>query len=76
MAKKPNYRMKRMDRERVKAAKKAARLEARQEKVDQRKSDHVGPKPENPSGELLENSQAKPTDPTSPEDQPENDTPN
>jgi len=76
MAKKPNYRMKRMDRERVKAAKKAARLEARQEKVDQRKADHVDPKLENPSDELLENSQAKPTDFTSPEDQPENDTPN
>ena len=76
MAQKPNYRMKRMDRERAKAAKKAARLEARQEKVDQRKADQVSPEPENPSGELLENPQTKPTDPASPEDQPKNDTPN
>jgi hypothetical protein len=76
MAQKPNYRMKRMDRERAKAAKKAARLEARQEKVDQRKAGQVSPEPENPSGEPLENPQAEPTNPASPEDQPENDTPN
>lgn len=38
MAKKPNYRFERSERDRQKAAKKAARLTAKQEKVEARKS--------------------------------------
>ena len=38
MARKPNYKFERLERERVKAAKKAARLKAKADKVEQRKA--------------------------------------
>ena len=38
MARKPNYKFERMERERVKSAKKAARLEAKKEKAEKRKA--------------------------------------
>ncbi len=38
MARKPNYKFERMERERAKSAKKAARLEAKKEKAEQRKA--------------------------------------
>ena len=37
MARKPNYRFERLEREKAKAAKKAARLEAKQRKAEERK---------------------------------------
>jgi len=51
MPKKPNYRYERSERERVKAAKKAARLAARQEKTQTRKDGGAG----DPSSGLKEN---------------------
>jgi hypothetical protein len=42
MARKPNYRFERLERQRAKAAKKAARLEANREKVAKRKAEHAG----------------------------------
>lgn len=42
MARKPNYRFERMERERVKAAKKAARLEAKRLKSEERKQAEGG----------------------------------
>lgn len=39
MARKPNYKFERMERDRAKAAKKAARLEAKREKAEERKAD-------------------------------------
>lgn len=41
MARKPNYKFERMERDRAKAAKKAARLEAKREKAEERKADKV-----------------------------------
>ena len=38
MARKPNYKFERMERDRAKAAKKEARQKAKQEKTDQRKA--------------------------------------
>lgn len=38
MPRKPNYKFERMERDRVKAAKKAARLEAKREKAAQKKT--------------------------------------
>ena len=38
MARKPNYKFERMERERAKSAKKAARLEAKKEKAEKRKA--------------------------------------
>ena len=38
MARKPNYKFERMERDRAKAAKKEARLKAKQEKVELRKT--------------------------------------
>lgn len=38
MARKPNYKFERMERERAKSAKKAARLEAKKEKAELRKA--------------------------------------
>ena len=43
MAKKPNYRFDRMERERQKAAKKAERLNAKQEKAAERKKAGTSP---------------------------------
>ena len=45
MARKPNYKFERMERERSKAAKKAARLEAKREKAEERKLDNAEPVP-------------------------------
>ncbi|MAF46719.1 MAG: hypothetical protein QGH73_00525 [Rhodospirillales bacterium] len=42
MARKPNYSFERRERERVKAAKKAARLEAKREKSEKRKAEAAG----------------------------------
>ena len=42
MARKPNYNFERMERERAKAAKKAARLEAKREKSERRKAENAG----------------------------------
>lgn len=42
MARKPNYNFERMERERAKAAKKAARLEAKREKAEKRKAVNAG----------------------------------
>ncbi|MHA1113069.1 MAG: hypothetical protein ACTSRY_00985 [Alphaproteobacteria bacterium] len=39
MARRPNYKFERMERDRAKAAKKTARLEAKKKKVDERKTD-------------------------------------
>ncbi len=39
MPRKPNYKFERMERDRAKAAKKAARLEAKREKAAQKKED-------------------------------------
>ena len=39
MARKPNYKFERLERERAKAAKKAERLKAKQEKVEQRRTE-------------------------------------
>ena len=43
MARKPNYNFERQERERVKAAKKAARLEAKREKAEKKNMQNVGP---------------------------------
>ncbi len=44
MPRKPNYKFERMERDRAKAAKKAARLEAKKEKAERRKADgETGP---------------------------------
>ncbi len=55
MARKPNYKFERMERDRAKAAKKAARLEAKREKAEERKADKVEEEPANsfaePAGE-------------------------
>lgn len=45
MPRKPNYKFERMERDRAKAAKKAARLEAKKEKAE-RKKDDDGASPE------------------------------
>ena len=42
MARKPNYKFERLERQRAKAAKKAARLEANKEKVAKRKAENAG----------------------------------
>jgi hypothetical protein len=42
MARKPNYNFERRERERVKAAKKTARLEAKRERTDKRKAEAAG----------------------------------
>ncbi len=42
MARKPNYNFERRERERAKAAKKAARLEAKREKAEKRKAENAG----------------------------------
>jgi len=49
MAKKPNYRFERFERTRQKAAKKAARLVAKQEKAAARKGVETAPPPSEPS---------------------------
>ena len=41
MARRPNYRSKRLERQRAKAAKKAARLEARKERAEKRKAENA-----------------------------------
>ncbi len=38
MARRPNYKFERLERDRAKAAKKAARLKAKQEKAEQKKT--------------------------------------
>ena len=42
MARKPNYNFERRERERIKAAKKAARLEAKRERSEKRKAEAAG----------------------------------
>ena len=42
MARKPNYKFERLERQRAKAAKKAARLEAKKEKAEKRKAENAG----------------------------------
>ena len=42
MARKPNYKFERLERERAKAAKKATRLEAKKERADRRKAENAG----------------------------------
>lgn len=42
MPRKPNYKFERLERQKAKAAKKAARLEAKMEKSDKRKTDDDG----------------------------------
>ncbi len=42
MARRPNYKFERMERQRTKAAKKAARLEAKKEKAEKRKAENAG----------------------------------
>ena len=49
MARKPNYKFERMERDRAKAAKKAARAEAKKEQSDQAKLEADGLDPENPA---------------------------
>jgi hypothetical protein len=49
MAKKPNYRFERSERERQKAAKKAARLAAKQEKNEPQTDGETAPPPSEPS---------------------------
>lgn len=51
MAKKPNYRFERTERERQKAAKKAARLAAKQENAEAAKGPETVPPPSEPSSE-------------------------
>jgi len=51
MAKKPNYRFERSERERQKAAKKADRLAAKQEKAAARKGTETTPPPSDPTRE-------------------------
>jgi len=50
MARKPNYRFERMERERVKAAKKAARAEAKKAEKERKKAEAAG---EVPATEVL-----------------------
>ncbi len=42
MARKPTYNFERLERQRAKAAKKAARLEAKKEKAEKRKAENAG----------------------------------
>ena len=42
MARKPNYNFERRERERIKAAKKTARLEAKRERSEKRKAEAAG----------------------------------
>ncbi len=42
MARKPNYKFERMERQRAKAAKKTARLEAKKERAEKRKAENAG----------------------------------
>ncbi len=42
MPRKPNYKFERLERQRAKAAKKAARLEAKNEKAEKRKAENAG----------------------------------
>lgn len=42
MARRPNYKFERLERERAKAAKKATRLEAKKERADKRKAENAG----------------------------------
>ncbi len=51
MARKPNYKFERMERDRAKAAKKAARLEAKREKAEERKADKAETAPADPFAE-------------------------
>ncbi len=45
MARRPNYKFERMERDRAKAAKKAARLKAKQEKAEQKKTGEEAEQP-------------------------------
>ncbi len=45
MARKPNYKFERLERQRAKAAKKTARLEAKKEKAEKRKAENAGLEP-------------------------------
>ena len=48
MARKPNYNFERLERERAKAAKKAARLEAKRKKAEKKNTSNVGPESDEP----------------------------
>ncbi len=45
MARRPNYKFERLERDRAKAAKKAARLKAKQEKAEQKKTGEEAEQP-------------------------------
>ena len=49
MARKPNYNFERLERERAKAAKKAARLEAKRDKAERRNQGDLQPDENEPS---------------------------
>ena len=48
MARKPNYNFERLERERAKAAKKAARLEAKREKAEKKNTSNLEPESNEP----------------------------
>jgi|SaaInl4_135m_RNA_FD_contig_31_1814238_length_708_multi_5_in_0_out_0_2 hypothetical protein len=69
MARSPNYKFERLERERAKAAKKASRLEAKKEKAEQKNAENAGSGPDD-DGSVLS------ADPSSEQsDQPEGDDP-
>ncbi len=45
MARRPNYKFERLERDRAKAAKKAARLKAKQEKAEKKRTEEEGEQP-------------------------------
>ncbi len=48
MARKPNYNFERLERERAKAAKKAARLEAKRDRAEKKNTSNVDPESKEP----------------------------
>ncbi len=49
MARRPNYKFERLERDRAKAAEKAARLKAKQEKAEKKKTEEEGEQPPAPA---------------------------
>ena len=63
MAHKPNYKLKRLERQRAKAAKKSARLEAKMEKTEKRRAEDAGLDPaDNGDAGFLGETPGEPTD--------------
>ncbi len=64
MPRKPNYKFERMERQKAKAAKKAARQEAKMEKAERRKAEETGllPDDENVAAGAPEGDIQEPTD--------------